>query len=156
MRRYFFAFTHKIASAKILIRVSTFKEEYFLATGYIVVNVYTSRAQIPIRNAQVSVTAEGGDKPKLLGFRTTNENGKTSNISVETPSLESSLSPSETKPFSVCTLKVSHPSYYSVTITDVQVFANTQTLQNVELIPLEENSKPENRSISRTTPAQNL
>lgn len=129
-----------------------------MATGYIVVNVYTSRAQIPIRDAQVSVTdeTENDSKPKLLGFRTTDENGKTSNVPVETPSFESSLSPSEAKPFSVCTLKISHPSYYTVTIENVQVFANTQTLQNVELIPLEENCKPEDRFINRTIPAQNL
>lgn len=127
-----------------------------MATGYITVNVYTSRAQIPIQNAQVSVTSNEETKPKLLGFRTTNSSGMTSNISIETPGVELSLSPSEVKPFSVCTIKISHPSYYSVTIKDVQVFANTQTVQNVELIPLEENSKPEDRSISQTTPAQNL
>jgi hypothetical protein len=127
-----------------------------LATGYIVVNVYTSRAQIPLRNAKVSVTSGPEENSTLLGFRTTDENGQTSLISVETPDLELSLSPSKMKPFALCNIKISHPSYYTLTITDVQVFANTQTLQNVELIPLEENSKPADRFINRTTPAQNL
>ena len=127
-----------------------------MATGYIVVNVYTSRAQIPLRNAKVSVTSGPEGNSTLLGFRTTDENGQTSLISVETPDLELSLSPSKMKPFALCNIKISHPSYYTLTITDVQVFANTQTLQNVELIPLEENSKPADRFINRTTPAQNL
>lgn len=127
-----------------------------MATGYIIANVYTSRAQIPIKNAQVSVTSGNSPNQKLLGFRTTNEAGQITPIPIDTPELELSLSPSKTKPFSICNIKISHPSYYTLTITDVQVFANTQTLQNVELIPLEENTKPDDRFISRTTPAQNL
>ena len=127
-----------------------------MATGYIMVIVYTSRAQIPIQNAHVSVISGEETNQTLLGVRTTNNSGKTTNISVETPSLELSLSPSDIKPFSVCTIKVSHPSYYSVTIKDVQIFANTQTVQKVELIPLEENSKPDEKSLSQTTPVQNL
>ena len=127
-----------------------------MTTGYITVTVYTSRAQIPIQNAHVSVTSGEEANPVLFGVRTTNNSGKTTNISVEAPSVELSLSPSDSKPFSVYTIKVSHPSYYSVTIKDVQVFANTQTVQNVELIPLEENSKPDERTLSQTTPVQNL
>ena len=127
-----------------------------MATGYIVVNVYTSRAQLPLRNAQVSVTDGNEAGPKLLGFRLTGVTGKTDEIEIETPDLDSSLSPSEKKPFAICDVKISHPSYYTLNIRDVQVFANTQTLQNVELIPLTENSKPQDRTINRTTPFQNL
>lgn len=127
-----------------------------MATGYIVVNVYTSRAQIPLIDAQVSVTSGAGANSKLLGFRTTNESGQTAPISISTPDLELSLSPSKIKPFAICDIKISHPSYYTLTITNVQIFANTQTIQNVELIPLEENSLPEDRFISRNTPSQNL
>lgn len=127
-----------------------------MATGYIVVNVYTSRAQLPLRNAQVSVTDGDEENPKLLGFRLTGATGKTDQIEIETPDLDLSLSPSKDTAFAVCNVKISHPSYYTLNISDVQVFANTQTLQNVELIPLTENSKPQDRTISRTTPSQNL
>ena len=44
-----------------------------MATGYIVVKVYTSRAQIPLKGVNVSVTAGKGETQTLLGFRTTNE-----------------------------------------------------------------------------------
>ncbi len=124
--------------------------------GSIAINVYTSRSQIPLKNAMISVTSGNENNPTLLGFRTTDESGKVEPIYIDTPDLELSLSPSNSKPFTVCNIKVSHPSYYTLTITDVQVFANTQTLQNVELIPLEENSKPEDRFININTPAQNL
>ena len=127
-----------------------------MATGYIIVNVYTTRAQIPLKDALVSVTSGTGANSKLLGFRTTNESGQTEPISISTPNLELSLSPSKTKPFAICDIKISHPSCYTLTITDVQIFANTQTIQNAELIPLEENSRPEDRFISRNTPSQNL
>ena len=124
--------------------------------GSIVVNVYTSRSQIPLENAMVSVTSGNRDNPTLLGFRTTNESGRAEAIYINTPDLELSLSPSDSKPFTSCDIKVSHPSYYTLTITDVQVFSDIQTLQNVELIPLEENSKPEDRFININTPTQNL
>lgn len=127
-----------------------------MSTGSIIANVYTSRAQLPLKNAQVSVTSGSGDNLKLLGFRTTNESGQISPIFIDTPELELSLRPSKTAPFAICDIKITHPFYYSLTITNVQVFADTQTIQNVELIPLEENSKPEDRFISRNTPSQNL
>ena len=127
-----------------------------MATGYIVTNVYTSRAQIPLRGAQVSITSGTGTNSQLLGFRTTDESGQTEPVSINTPNLELSLSPSKIVPFAICDIKISHPSYYTLTITNVQIFANTQTIQNVELIPLVENSLPEDRFISRNTPSQNL
>lgn len=127
-----------------------------MAIGYILVNVYTSRAQIPLEGALVSVTSKSGEDSTLLGFRTTNQSGQIEPVAVETPDFELSLNPSEIKPFSVCDIKISHPSYYTLTINDVQVFANTQTLQNVELIPLEENSDPDSRSMNIDTPSQNL
>lgn len=148
---------HKMLSFFILFKVQFLKgERFILATGYIVVNVYTSRAQLPLRNAQVSVTDGNEAGPKLLGFRLTGATGKTDQIEIETPALDLSLSPSKETAFAVCNVKISHPSYYTLNISDVQVFANTQTLQNVELIPLTENSKPQDRTINRTTPSQNL
>lgn len=129
-----------------------------MAVGYILVNVYTSRAQLPLQNAYVTVTSGNLPEVKLLGFRTTNENGTTDLISVETPNVDLSLTPTppEVQPFSTCNIRISHPEYYTAIINDVQVFANTQTVQEVELIPLEENSEPQNRLIRTTVPIQNL
>lgn len=129
-----------------------------MSVGYIVVNVYTSRAQIPLKNAYVTVTSGKAPEVTLLGFRTTNENGTTESISIETPNVDLSLAPTQpdVQPFSTCNIRISHPEYYTTIINDVQVFANTQTLQEVELIPLEENSEAQDRLIRRTVPAQNL
>lgn len=127
-----------------------------MATGYVVVRVYTSNAQLPIKNAFVSVTTGNSPDINLLGFRNTNEFGETGIISVETPDLDLSLSPSDITPFSICNIEISHPSYYTMVINDVQVFANTRTIQEVELIPLEENSKPQDRVITNNIPSQNL
>lgn len=127
-----------------------------MAVGYVIVNVYTSRSQIPIKNAFVSVTTGTSPNTNLLGFRTTDENGASGIISIETPSLELSLTPTDVKPFTSFDIRVSHPLYYTMIINDVQVFANTKTIQNVELIPLTENSEPQNRTITNTIPQQNL
>ena len=47
------------------------------AIGYIQVRAYTSRAQLPVEDAAVSVVDEGG---RLLGLRTTNSSGLTTPI----------------------------------------------------------------------------
>ena len=127
-----------------------------MAVGQIIVNVYTSRSQIPLQDAFVSVTSGQTPDVKLLGFRTTNQNGATESLDIDAPELELSLSPTDQKAYTICDIKVTHPLYYTMIIKDVQVFANTETLQDVELIPLEENSKPEDRSMTQTIPSQNL
>lgn len=127
-----------------------------MAVGYITVNVVTSRAKIPIQGAFVAITSGHTPNVNLLGFRTTNENGKTGLIALRTPTIASSLIPEDGEPFSLCDIRITHPFYYTTLIKDVQVFTNIKTLQECNLIPLMENTPPDQRLITINTPAQNL
>lgn len=115
-------------------------------TGYIVVNTFTARRALPIANASVSILDTNKENPTLYALRITNESGLTQPFPLEAPNQDLSMRPSEETPFSVCNIRVDHEQYYTITIENVQVFANTTTLQNVEMIPLPEKSAVDKRA----------
>jgi len=115
-----------------------------LAEGYIIAQVYTSRAIIPIMDASVSITQEKEDKRVVIGFRKTNENGKTYPVTITTPNEELSLSPGLRTPFTTCDVQIEHPDFYTIFIKDVQIFANTTSMQNAELVPIESGANTKN------------
>lgn len=127
--------------------------------GSLVVFVTTARMAIPVRDARVSVYDP--ETRQLLGFRTTNNEGLTEIFELETPDITLSQSPqngeeSPATPFRVCNVQVNHPQYYSVLIEDVQIFSNRKSIQNVELIPIEEFGTAKNNSSEFLVTPQNL
>ncbi len=110
--------------------------------GYIMARVYTSRGEIPIKNASVIVESE--DYSSILGARVTNENGKTSPIQIVTPEKSLSESSNGTSngeiPFTSVNIRISHPAYYTVLVKNAQVFPGQTTIQNAEMIPLPQRS----------------
>lgn len=108
--------------------------------GTLIVFVTTARMAIPIKNASVSIFETGSKN--LLGFRRSNEEGKTEVFEIETPDTNESLSPQENestkKPFRVVDVQVDHPMYQSILIEDVQIFPDRESIQNADLIPLSE------------------
>ena len=127
-----------------------------MAEGYIIAQVYTSRGVIPVRDASVFVTQEKNDKRILVGVRKTDESGKTAPITLNAPDKELSLSPGHTALFTTCDLQIEHPDYYTVFVKDVQVFADTISLQNAELIPLEAGADAKNAVETFRVLPQNL
>lgn len=127
-----------------------------MSTGYIVAQIFTSRSAIPIERASVSVTLDLPKGQVLRGFRSTNAEGKTTPIEVETPPVELSQSPSNVKPFTSYTIRIDHPDYYTFVIKNAQVFANETSLQIASLIPLKEFETPQNSVNSFTVTPQNL
>ncbi len=127
-----------------------------MAEGYIIAQVYTSRGVIPIRDASVSVTQEKDNKRVLVGVRKTDESGKTVPILLSTPDQDLSLTPNNITPFAVCDLQIEHPDYYTMFIKDVQVFANTTSVQNAALIPIEAGANTKNAVETFQVIPQNL
>ncbi len=107
--------------------------------GYVIARVYTSRGEIPIKNASVIVESE--DSKSILGARITNENGRTSPISIMTPDKYLSESAGEENPFTTVNIRISHPSYFTVYIKNAQVFSGQTTIQNAEMVPLPQRSE---------------
>lgn len=123
------------------------------AIGYIQAKAYTSRAQLPVEDAAISVVDENG---RLLGLRTTNSSGLTTPIRLEVPDAALSQSPGTAKPFVTVNLYARAEDYEQVLVRGVQVFPDTVTTQELQFIPLSELPGSRNQVEVFDTPPQNL
>lgn len=124
--------------------------------GYVTSRIYTSRGELPIPGAVVTVIKNDEVPPRLLGKRTTDKNGTTTPVTVPAPELSLSESPSDIKPFSVVDVRVDHPGYYTVFIRDAQVFPGQTTVIDTAMVPLSENEAFDNKAEEFTVTPQNL
>ena len=123
------------------------------AVGYIQVKAYTSRAQLPLEDAAVTVVDDEG---RLLGLRLTNSSGLTTPIRVEVPDRSASQQPGAGKPFVSVNLYARAEGYEQVLARGIQVFADTTTLQELQFVPLPELPGSWNPVQVYDTPAQDL
>jgi len=125
--------------------------------GTLITRVYTSRAEIPVQGATVALTQKAAaGRHTLLATRVSNSSGKTSPIQIDTPNLSAGLSPGTQTPFALVDLWVEAPGYEILTVQDIQVFPNVETVQELELIPLPEMAIPGSRSEQVQITPQNL
>ena len=123
------------------------------AFGYIQAKAFTSRAQLPLEDAAISVVDENG---RLLGLRITNSSGLTTPIRLEVPDRSESQSPGTEKPFVTVNLYARAEGYEQVLARNIQVFPDTVTTQDVQFVPLSELTGSWNRVVVFDTPPQNL
>lgn len=115
---------------------------------------YESYALIPLTNVSITVTAEDGT---AIAMRLTDRNGRITPTEIPVPDLAESQSPdSAERPFTVVTLHARLKGYEQIRIDRLQVFADTVTDQNLEMIPLSELPNAWDQSESFDTPPQNL
>lgn len=107
------------------------------AIGYLQVSAYTSNAQIPLKDAAITVTDEND---QVIAFRLTNRSGKFDEaISIPVPDVTESLSPNPPeRPYGTVNLYARDEDYEMIRVERIQIFANTETDQNLEFIPLAE------------------
>ena len=123
------------------------------AFGYIQIRAYTSRAQLPVEDAAVSVLDENG---KLLALRTTNSSGLTTPVRISVPDLAQSQSPGDARPYAVVNLYARAEGYEQVLARGVQVFPDTTTTQQLQFVPLSELPGSWKRFEIYDTPPQKL
>ena len=122
--------------------------------GYIQARAYTSRARIPLEDVAVAVTDSNG---RLIALRLTDESGITAPISLEVPELSYSQQPKTgEKPFAAVELYAKLDGYEQIEIKNLQVFAETVTLQDLMMIPLSELPTRWDETEVFDTPPQNL
>ena len=127
------------------------------STGRLTVRVYVSQAQIPVAGATVAFTKRGTEgHHTLLALRVTDANGRIAPVQVDTPDASASESPGTVTPFAVCDIWAESPGYELLVVENVQIFAGTQTLQELELIPLPEQSLTLLPETPVNVPPQNL
>lgn len=103
--------------------------------GYVVAKAYTSYAEIPIKDAVMSVYTNEDNGNKLIGVRLTDVSGKTLPVPVEAPDMDLSIEPGNDMPYSVVNVRVDHPDYNTFYVEGVQVFSGQVSLQNAEMMP---------------------
>lgn len=124
------------------------------STGYIQVNAYASRARIPLRDVAVTVTATDGTS---IAMRLTNRSGQIDPISIPVPEPEAGQSPNTGQlPFTRVNLYARLNGYTQIENEDLQVFPDTVTVQDLEMIPLAELPGNWGEKEIFPTPPQNL
>lgn len=123
-------------------------------TGYIQVSAFTSKAQIPLKDVAVSVTASDGT---AIAMRLTDQSGRIEPIAVPVPNRSESLAPNPGElPFTRVNLYARLAGYVQIENEDLQVFAGTTTDQNLEMIPVSELPSSWGQKELFLTPRQNL
>ena len=124
------------------------------AKGYIQVHAYTSFAQLPLADVAITITAPDNT---ALAMRLTNESGLIDPVEITVPDLSESQTPDPPEvPFAVVNLYAKRNEFEQIEIENLQVFADTVTDQDLEMVPLSELPESFNRTAIFNTPPQNL
>ena len=124
------------------------------STGYIRVRAFQSRAEIPLKDVAVAITATDGTAIALL---LTDRSGVAGPVEIPVPDIEAGQTPDTGEvPFTQVNIYARLKGYEQIENEDVQVFPDTTTVQNLELIPLSEMPGEFDKRELFITPAQNL
>ena len=123
-------------------------------TGYIQVHAYTSTAQIPLEDVAVMITYPDGS---AIAMRLTDRSGLIEPVVISVPDLSASQTPDTgIIPYATVNIYARLENYEQIEAENVQVFAGTVTLQNLEMIPLSELPDKWTKAELFKTPPQNL
>lgn len=107
--------------------------------GTLLTRVYTSRGQLPIEDAAVSIIQHSEDgQGHLINVQTSDSSGNTQPTILETPALQNSLSSGQETPFASCDIWAEHPGYQLLLVQNVQIFPGVISIQDLPMIPLAE------------------
>jgi len=124
------------------------------ATGYITVNAFTSDARLPLPDVAVTVTATDGT---AIAMRLTDRSGQIPPIPIPVPDLSESLTPDPPeRPYALVNLYARLKGFEQIENENLQVFADTITDQDLQMIPLSELPGKWNQTAVFDTPPQNL
>ena len=122
--------------------------------GYIDVLAYASAGLIPLEDVAVTVTAADGT---AIAMRITDRNGEILPIEIPVPEISAGLSPDTgVRPYTPVNLYARKEGYEQVENENLQVFPQTVTRLNLELIPLSELPDSWDKLAVYDTPPQNL
>ena len=124
------------------------------STGYIRVRAYQSRAELPLKDVAVAITATDGT---AIALQLTDRSGLTQPVAVPVPDLQASQIPDAGEiPFAVVNVYARLKGYEQIENEDVQIFPDVITIQDLEMIPLSEMPGAYDKRELFITPAQNL
>ena len=117
--------------------------------------VTTARQAIPIEGARVVITKEGGGENQLVKILTTNQDGSTATVDLPAVPAEYSQKPGYPHPYTLYTIEISKPGYFTIRNNHVPLYGGITTVQPADLIPLPEEEglqRPEEIVIDESGP----
>lgn len=123
-------------------------------SGYIEVLATSSRAQIPLEDVAIAVTATDGT---ALAMRLTDRNGLITPIEIPTPELSAGQQPDTgILPYTAVNVYARLDGYEQTENENLQIFPSTTTRLVLQMIPLAELPDSWDKTILYNTPPQNL
>lgn len=124
------------------------------ATGYIQVRAYTSNAEFPLKNVAITITSTDGT---AIAMRLTDQSGQIVPIPIPVPEKSESQTPGNGEPpFTSVNLYARLQGYEQIESENLQIFPDTTTWQNLEMVPLSELPNWWDQNVVFQTPPQNL
>lgn len=124
------------------------------ATGYITVRAYASDARIPLKDVAVAILDPDGEP---IALRLTDRSGQIAPVPITVPDLSASQQPDPgIIPYATVSIYARLRNYEQIEAEQVQVFADTVTSQDLQMIPLSELPESWNKTEIFRTPPQNL
>ena len=122
--------------------------------GYLKIRAYSSAAKYPLEDVAVTVTDYDGT---ALAMALTDRNGIIPAIEITVPDKSGSQSPSQEEfPYERVNLYAHARGYEQVYAENIQIFADTVTMQELKMIPLAEYPELFDQNALYITPPQNL
>ncbi len=105
-----------------------------MGSGFLSLEVFTGTKALPVGGAEATIKDNNGN---ILYTLTTNENGKTEKVELETVDVQSTLDPNYTGiPYRTYTVEVKAPNYISLIIRGVQIFDTVNSVLPVNMLPI--------------------
>ena len=122
--------------------------------GYIRLRAYESYAQIPLKNVAITITANDGT---AISMGLTDRSGQFGPVELPVPERSAGLTPDTgIIPFASVNVHAVLNGYEQITASEVQIFPDTVTYQDLIMIPLSELPADRAKAERFDTPPQNL
>ncbi len=116
--------------------------------GYLIINVYSGSVAMPVSGASVTILKDGYE----IISTTTNEDGKTEIITLDTVSKDlSDVEQYNTRPYETYDVLVSALGLTNTRIEDVQIFEGITSIQDIYMTSIDENQNDETIDITPNT-----
>lgn len=114
-------------------------------TGYFRANITSQGTARPISGAKVTIS-DINNPENIIEELTTDEDGQTETISLQTPPLEYSMIPESSQPYSVYNVQIEAEGYEPREVSGAEILSGQTALQNAELLPLEQ-TEPDSQEL---------
>lgn len=112
--------------------------ENYSATGTLIVSASTACGALPVEGALVTIRGSAPANSGVLSVVTTDRSGRTPRVTLPTPPAADSEKPGMEKPYATYNIEVEKDGFFHQSFTNVPLFANTTSIQPVNLYPLTE------------------